>query len=227
MLRYFTKFEIILWFCSCGMISVIFGCNPHRDVLTLIASLLGATMLIFLAKGHPIGQIMTIIFSIIYAVISYRSRYYGEMITYLGMTAPTAAVAAYQWLKNPYQKGKAEVKVGSMNVKKVAGLAIATIGATVIFFFILRYLNTANLNVSTFSITTSFLASALTVLRSHYYALAYAMNDIVLMVLWTMASIVDISFLPMVLCFGVFLINDIYGYVNWMRMKHRQEENES
>ncbi len=222
MFRFFSKFEIGLWLGSCGMITFIFLCNAHRDILTVIASLLGATMLIFLAKGHPTGQIMTIVFALIYAVISYRLAYYGEMITYLGMTAPTAAVAAYEWTKNPYQKGKAEVKVAPLNAIKVIGLIGLTIVVTVIFYFILRYLNTANLVISTISVATSFLASSLTVLRSHFYAIAYGANDVVLIGLWTMASIADIKYLPMVLCFCVFLVNDIYGFVNWTKMMQRQ-----
>ena len=60
-------------------------------------------------------------------------------------------------------------------------------------------------------------------MRSPYYAIAYAGNDIVLIVLWVLASIQDISYLPMVLCFVMFFANDIYGFINWKRMRKRQE----
>ena len=51
-------------------------------------------------------------------------------------------------------------------------------------------------------------------MRSPYYALFYSFNDIVLIVLWTLATITDIGYLPMILCFVIFLVNDIYGFVN-------------
>lgn len=76
--------------------------------------------------------------------------------------------------------------------------------------------------ISTISVTTSFIASYLTYLRSPYYALAYAANDIVLFFLWILAALVDISCLPKVLCFFIFLLNDLYGFYNWQRMRHRQ-----
>ena len=50
-------------------------------------------------------------------------------------------------------------------------------------------LDTPNIVFSTISVTTSFLAASLTMLRSSYYALGYAMNDIVLIVLWVLASL--------------------------------------
>ena len=53
-------------------------------------------------------------------------------------------------------------------------------------------------------------------------ALAYAANDVVLIVLWIMATAVDISYLSVVVCFAVFLINDLYGFLNWLKMEKRQ-----
>ena len=76
---------------------------------------------------------------------------------------------------------------------------------------------------STISVTTSFVAVYFTFLRSPYYALGYAANDIVLIILWTLASMENISYLPMVVCFVMFLANDLYGFYNWRKMRKRQE----
>ena len=59
---------------------------------------------------------------------------------------------------------------------------------------------------------------------SYTFALAYAANDIVLIVLWMMASISDIRYISVNVCFVAFLFNDIYGYISWQRMKNRQSE---
>ena len=95
---------------------------------------------------------------------------------------------------------------------------------TTLFYFILRWLGTANLALSTVSITTSFLAVYLTACRSPYYALAYAANDVVLISLWIFAAHVDIGSVPMVACFVMFLANDLYGFFNWKRMEQRQKQ---
>jgi nicotinamide riboside transporter PnuC len=73
-------------------------------------------------------------------------------------------------------------------------------------------------------VATSFSASYLTYLRSPYYGIGYGANDVVLIVLWAIASAKDLAYLPMVACFVMFLANDIYGFINWRRMRRRQQE---
>lgn len=101
-------------------------------------------------------------------------------------------------------------------------MVVLSIIVTSIFYFILKTLETENLIISTLSITTSFVAGYLTYLRSPYYALGYAANDIVLIVLWILATIDDISYFPMILCFIMFLLNDLYGFHNWKKMLEKQ-----
>ena len=222
-LNYFTNFEKILWLCSVTLITVFFFLFSQSGYLSLVASLVGTTALIFCAKGNPIGQGMMIIFSIIYGIISYSFDYYGEMITYLCMSAPTALFSLIEWIRHPFKK-TAEVEVASLSPKKIAVVSLATVLVTVAFWFILDFLGNANLLVSTFSVTTSFLASYLTVLRSPYYALAYAANDVILIILWILATLEDISYLSVTVCFAVFLVNDLYGFISWQRMQKRQEK---
>jgi len=101
-------------------------------------------------------------------------------------------------------------------------MLMMTAGITVLFYFILKYFNTANVLPSTISVTTSFLAVYLMFRRSPYFALAYASNDIVLIILWILASLHDIRYVSVTVCFVVFFVNDIYGYLNWQKMKKRQ-----
>ena len=225
MRNYFTKLEFALWGCSVLLIVGSFCIFDRESYLTLFASLIGVTSLIFNAKGNPFGQLLMVIFSLLYGIISYRFNYYGEMITYLGMTMPMAIFALMSWLMHPYKGNKAEVKVNSISKKETFYMWIGTFLVTVFFYFVLLYFNTANIIPSTLSVTTSFVAVYLTFRRSPLFALAYAANDIVLIVLWIMASLSDIRYISVVVCFAAFLANDIYGYISWQKMKIRQSEN--
>ena len=219
---YFSKTELALWSVSVLFIIISFCAFDRESYLTLAASLIGVTSLIFNAKGNPIGQALMIVFSLLYGIISFTFAYYGEMITYLGMTMPMALFALISWLRNPYNGNKAEVKVNSISKKEQVLMWVLTAIVTVVFFYILRYFNTANIVPSTLSVTTSFIAVYLTFRRCPTFALAYAANDIVLIVLWVMASVYDTKYISVVVCFVAFLVNDIYGYINWQRMKRRQ-----
>jgi len=223
--KYFTKTEITLWATSAGLILMSFFLFDRENYLTLAASLIGVTSLIFNAKGNPVGQLLMVVFSVLYGIISYTFSYYGEMITYLGMTMPMAVVALISWLKNPYKGNRAEVKVNTVSRKETGFMWILTVVVTVLFYFILKHFHTANILPSTLSVATSFLAVYLTFRRSPYFALAYAANDIVLIVLWILASVTDTRYVSVVVCFAAFLVNDIYGYISWQKMKTRQAEN--
>ncbi len=220
---YFSKGELILWGVSIASILISFFLFDRMNYLTLIASVIGATSLIFSAKGNPFGQLLMVIFSLLYGIISYSFSYFGEMITYLGMTAPMALFSLISWLKNPYKGNRTEVEVGKLSKKEILFMFLLTAGVTAAFYFILAYLNTANMFWSTLSVTTSFLAVYLTFRRSPYYAVAYAANDIVLIILWVMATREDVSYLSVVICFVMFLFNDLYGFVSWLKMEKRQK----
>lgn len=130
---YFSKVEIILWVISVSLIIISFAVFDRRNHMILAASLIGATSLIFNAKGNPIGQVLMVVFSVLYGIISYSFAYYGEMITYLGMTAPMAIVALIAWMKNPYKGNKAEVKVNNLKFIEIIFMAVLTVAVTVAF----------------------------------------------------------------------------------------------
>lgn len=220
--RELTKFERVLWLTSVAVSIASFFLSGGSGILETIASLIGVTALIFVAKGYVLGQVLTVLFAVFYGIISIIFGYYGEMITYLFMTAPMAVMAVVSWIKHPYENSK-EVEISHLTKKNVLIMAALAVTVTIAFFFILKALNTANLIFSTISVTTSFIAVFLTYLRSPYYALGYAANDIVLIILWSLAAITDISYIPMILCFVMFLFNDIYGFYNWRKMRKRQE----
>ena len=220
---YFSKSEYALWSVSVLAIVLSFWAFDRHNYLTLLASLVGVTSLIFSAKGNPFGQLLMVIFSLLYGIISYTFAYYGEMITYLGMTMPMAIFALIAWLRNPYNGNKAEVKVNTLSHREAALMWALTALVTLAFYYVLAAFHTANLLPSTLSVTTSFLAVYLTFRRSPYFALAYAANDVVLIILWTLASMADTRYLSVVVCFAAFLFNDLYGFISWQKMKRRQQ----
>lgn len=222
-LFYFTKEELLLWCISVVLIVISFFLFDRENYLTLAASLTGVTSLIFNAKGNPLGQFLMIIFSGLYGIISFTFSYYGEMITYLGMTAPMAFFALISWLRNPYDGNSAEVKVNRLGKREILYMIFLTILITYIFYLILDAFHTANLLLSTISVTTSFFAVYLTFRRSAFFAVAYAANDIVLILLWGLAAQENTAYLSVVICFVMFLANDIYGFISWSRMRRRQE----
>ena len=222
---HFTRGEKILWSASVLLILTSFFLFDRVNYMTLFSSLLAVTAIIFVAKGDPLGQLLFIFFEIFYALISLSYAYYGETITYLCMSLPMSVLAVVSWLRNPYQGNKKEVTVNRIGKKEVFLMLLADAAVSVVFYFLLGWLGTSNLWVSTFSVSTSFAAAYLTMRRSPFFAFGYAINDIVLVILWTLAAIDDIKYISVVVCFAAFFSNDMYSFINWRRMERKQRQN--
>lgn len=219
------KRDYILWLVSVLAMIACNIANRPMDRMTLVASLVGVTSLVLAAKGSVWAQFLMIVFSLLYGVISYRFSYYGEMITYLGMTLPMSVWSAVTWLKNPSEKCGI-VKIRKLSKSAFVGIFCLTLLVTFLFYLVLRALHTPNLFFSTISIATSFAAVFLTMLRSAYFPAAYASNDLVLIVLWILASKEDSRNIPVIFIFVVFFINDIYGFINWKKREYEESSSE-
>ncbi|EHI68676.1 nicotinamide mononucleotide transporter [Streptococcus ictaluri 707-05] len=145
-------------------------------------------------------------------------------MTYTLMTLPMAVFSLYTWLNNPFEGNKSQVSISRLEASDWLRLALLTSGVTFVFYFILAYFNTAYLLVSTFSVASSFAAVYLSYRRSPFFALAYVLNDVILILLWLYAAQTDISQYALVICFSTFLINDIHTFINWLKLRAMQEK---
>ena len=136
MKHYFSKLEIALWSSSVLLIVGSFCLFDRENVLTLIASLIGVTSLIFNAKGNPFGQVLMVVFSLFYGGISLCFRYYGEMITYVGMTMPMALLAVFSWMRHTGKDSRSVIIHRLTCGQWILG-AVLTAAVTAMFYFVL------------------------------------------------------------------------------------------
>ena len=142
-LSYFTKGELALWGGSAALVLGAFFWFDRENPLILAASLLGTTSLLFSAKGNPFGQVLMVMFSLLYGYISWGFAYYGEMLTYVGMTAPMSLYALVSWLKNPYGGRRSQVKIRRLACREVLVMALLALLVTMVFYFILAWFSQA------------------------------------------------------------------------------------
>lgn len=221
-IKMLSKKELALWEMSILIVLASNFMSVNFDLLTLAAALIGVTALIFAAKGNVWAQILMIIFSILYGIISFRFKYFGEMITYLGMTLPMSVWSTITWIKNTSEENGNEVQIQILSIRQSVILILAGIFVTAVFYHVLKILNTPNIVFSTISVTTSFAAVSLTMLRSSYYAVGYAANDLVLIILWVLASVENPAYIPVVVNFRIFFFNDVYGFISWKKRELEQ-----
>lgn len=140
----FKKKEWALWIVSLVLVIMSNLLSGNVDVLTLSAACVSVTSLVFAAIGNVWAPILMIAFSIFYGIISWKFRYWGEVITYLGMTMPMAIWSTITWIKNPAKNGK-EVAIQKLTKKHFLLVAVSTVIVTAVFYMILAKLNTPNM----------------------------------------------------------------------------------
>ena len=133
-----TKREWGVWIGALLVIAVSNIFSANFNVLTLIASCVGVSSLIIAAKGNVWSQILMILFSILYGIISWQFHYWGEMMTYLGMTMPMAIWSTITWIRNPSESGK-EVEIQQLTKKHIFLLVTSATVITILFFKILVF----------------------------------------------------------------------------------------
>ena len=220
-------FEIIFMFASILVLALCFAFSADRNVFSFITSIVGIVAVLMVAKGLTVAPIVNIVYCVLYSIISIVQCYYGEAIIYIFLMLPIYIMSIVSWLRNKNPNNKSTVKIKAIGGMEYLYLAIGTVVAAVGFYFLLKALNTSELFVSTISLVTSAVASYLMLRRCSYYAIGFILNDVILIILWSLAMARSgIGYLPTVISFVVFLINDIYGLVHWKleEKKQRLEE---
>lgn len=220
-LTYFNLFEWALLIVSLGVSIFCFFYFHSTQYLYLIGSIVGFFAILLAAKGSPAGPFLMFVFSIFYGFVSFTYKYYGEMIVYLCVTAVIAFISFIAWLRHP-SKEKGVVKTRILDWKEVLMVLSLAASISAVLFFWLKALNTANLILSIFSVFTSLSAIIFEYRRSKLFSILYMINDIILIVMWSMAAKENSEYYSLVVCFAAFFINDIYALISWILLEKRQ-----
>ena len=228
-LKNWNWFEIIFLVVSVVLITTCFVVGADKNWLSFVVSLIGVCGALFLAKGFVVAPYINATNAILYSILTYTQGFYGEMIVYLSILLPMNVFSIFAWFRNKKKENSVQVEINKVGAKEYICLAAIAAATTVAFYFVLKALNTNQLILSTFAFTTLAVATYLALRRSSFYAIFYMLNDVLLIVMWSITTANEgIGFLPTTLCFGLFLVNDVYGFVRWRldekKQKLKQEE---
>lgn len=217
-------FERIFPIVGLIAVSLSFALSPDRFWLSFVYSLVGIIETFLVAKGFFIAPFVTLVVSILYLFLSISQSFYGEVII-AGYYIIISIFSIIAWLKSRSKQDDFYVQVNKLKGKEYLLIGFATVASSFGFYFMLKAFNTNELIVSTISMVASLIASYLMLRRSRFYAAAYIVNDITIIILWSFTiKSMGLAFLPSILAYAFYLINDIYAYINWKLMEKRQTE---
>ena len=218
-----TKFEKTLSFGSIFII-ILVGIVFKSDILTTSCSVVGVITAFLHAKGKNLGQVFGLLITALYSVVSFKNKYFGEVLIYLTIMLPMYIIGIISWARHK------NIETNSVEInrvkKKELGIIIILSGFIYIgIYYLLRFFNTNELIISTASVLISMLAMYFQVRRSRYSFSFYLINDIILTLLWGIPVIKgNLLLFPMFINPIINLISDIYGLHNWKRIEKIQKK---
>lgn len=222
LLKDWTKFERILLIGSIIIVCIV-GFVFKSELLTIFCSIIGIITALLLAKGKNLGQVFGLLITVLYSVVSFKSRYFGEVLIYLCLMFPMYIIGIITWINN---KNKETNSVEINTIKKKEWLIVSIIFLFILIgiYYLLKLFDTSELIISTISVIASLFAIYLQIRRSRFSFSFYLINDIILIILWGVPVIKgSLILVPMVINPMINFINDLYGFYNWRKMEKIQK----
>ena len=224
-LKNWNWFEIVFLIVSYIVLTLCFALGTEKNTFSFIVSLVGVSSVMLVAKGLTIAPIVSIVYNILYAILSITQKYYGETIIYTVIMIPLSIISIVSWVKNKNGGKKEQVQVNKISKKEYLILSFVIVVVTFGFYFLLKALHTNELIVSTISLVAPVISAYLMLRRSSNYAICFIVSNVVLIVLWGLSvKTAGAGFLPTICSFVIFTILDVYGLIHWKKEEKRQDE---
>ena len=210
-----TKKEIALLVSSI-FTSIIVGYLCHNDLITIICSVVGISCVLMQAKGLVLSQFFGLIYVVLYSLISYKTKYFGEAIVSIFIIMPLFIYGIISWKNNVDQK-ISRVKPKYITKTEWIVLISFLILFYILFYYILKAFNTSQLTISTLSIIANILSTYLITRRSKFAFIVYMAEDLFQLSLWSVAVLSDITLIVILINPIVYFINDVYAWKSWKK----------
>jgi nicotinamide mononucleotide transporter len=219
-----TRFEIG-WLAIFTMVNIYLFFAWEDSLIGLISSISGMLCVVLVAKGKISNYYFGIVQTATYAYIAYGYGLYGEAMLNGLFYFPVQFIGIYLWSKNKTEQG---VKGEDITVKSLtkSGWVIAMVTVTIVtiaYGFFLKYLGGNNVWTDSATNVLSVTAQILMLKRFAEQWLLWIAVNVLSIFLWMTALISqggnDFSMLVM---WSAFLVNSIYGYINWSKLYIKQ-----
>ena len=222
-----SRFEAgwLLFFLLIQM--VVFFIQPDSIAAT-IAAVSGVLCVVFVGKGKISNYFFGLISVSLYAYVSYTYKLYGEMMLNLLVYVPVQFIGFYMWRRHMTRENTVnpdqveEVVAKSLGFSQwVWGVAAAVIG-TLAYTELLKSLGSALPALDGATVVISIVAQVLMVLRYREQWVLWIVVNILTISLWAAMWLHHgETSLPLLVMYGMYLCNSLYGYYNWTQLLRR------
>lgn len=209
-----------LFVASAIIVVILITIITENSWFACLCGILGLLTIFFQAKGKVIGQFIGILDSLCYGIFSYTFRFFGEFVVYTLILVPIYIYGVFSWL---FHQKDTHVTHNNLSKKEWIIISILAIVFCVLFYFVMSYAKCDALVINVLSMTSLTLANYLLARRNFMGFVFLIMNDLILILLWSLTVFQCHDVFVMLICAIIYLINDIFGVISWLKIKNQEK----
>lgn len=214
-------------------------------VISPLSAITGIICVVLVARGSIWNYAWGIVNCVTYGYLAYQCGYYGDMLLNLFYFLPFQFIGFIWWRKHLVNNSNEFVVMRKLNLKQAIYITIGGVVATVLFGLALFkldnwFVTAMKRNVSIYTYLDSIFhipylgaifdasTEVLQILAQILMTLAFAeqwimwiLTNIITIIMWITVIIADRTSLPWALptliMWVAYLINSVYGYINWLK----------
>lgn len=209
------KWEVLWLFIASAIItglSIYWGDN----LMGIVSATTGVICVICTGKGKLSAYVFGAINTLLYAIIAYKARYYGEVMLNAFYYFPLQFYGFYVWSKHMNQDTK-EVKKIRMGSKSRIIMLAAVGAATLLYGLLLKILGGSLPYIDALSTVVSVVAMIISIKMYAEQWLLWIIVDVVTIVMWAFSFIQGQDNIATLLMWVVYLVNAFIMMRKWNR----------
>ena len=208
------KWEVF-WLVFANLVILGVSLYMGDTVIGIIASLTGTRCVILCGKGKISTYLFGTINVLLYAIVAFQAKYYGDVMLNLLYYFPTNILGWFVW-KN-HMDDNNEVDKRRMTAKQNILVITASIAGILGYAYVLKLLNGNLPIVDSMSTVLSVVAQILMIKRFTEQWLIWILVDVVSVIMWFAAFFNGGESVAVFLMWVVYLINAVIMFVKWYK----------
>lgn len=204
------------WLSLACLVIAILSIRWKDSVTGIISAVTGVACVVCTGKGKLSAYVFGTVNVVLYAVISFQAKYYGEVMLNILYYFPMEFYGFAVW-KRHMNAQTHEVKKRKMTGKGLLILAIAVLAGTVSYGWILQAIGGTLPFVDALSTVVSVVAMIVSVRMYREQWLLWIIVDAVTVVMWAIAFSNGNDSVATLLMWVVYLLNAVIMYIKWTK----------
>ena len=216
-----TWFERI-WLLLFSIVNVFLYLKWDSGLIGLISAMSGMLCVVLVAKGKISNFVFGIVNTATYAYISYGYGLYGESMLNALFYLPTQFIGLWMWQRHrSVNKVRDEdIEIKRLSVKGWAIVIASVVVGAYAYMHVLMALDAQQVRIDSVAVVMSVVAQILLTLRYAEQWVLWILVNVLSIALWVVTlNQSGGSDYSMPVMWTAFLINSIYGWINWLKLQ--------